>query len=60
MPELLHIIRQILRHPLGQRRNQHFISQLRSFFIDLTDQIIDLSLYRTHLHIPDQADRSAG
>ena len=44
---LTHIIRQILRHLLRQCRNQHLM-MVFDFLIDLTDQIIDLSLHRTH------------
>ena len=47
---LPHIIRQVLGHPLGQRGHQHFVF-LCHFFVHFADQVIDLALHRTHLHL---------
>ena len=46
---LLHVIRQILGHALGKRGDQHFCFLLY-FLIDLLDQIVNLSFYRTYFH----------
>ena len=48
--EVFHVIGEILRHPFRERRDQYLI-MIFNFLIDFTDQIIDLSLDRTHVHI---------
>ena len=48
--DLLHIIGQILRHTLCQRRYQYLIVLLY-LFVDLTDQIIDLALDWPYLNL---------
>ena len=42
-----HILCQILRHTLGQCRDQHFMVIFR-LFVNFPDQIIDLPLNRSH------------
>ena len=47
--DFLHIIREILCHPLGQCGDQ-YLMMLCDLLVDLSDQVIDLSLYRAHLY----------
>ena len=48
--KLLHIVCQILSHPLGQGSDQHFMMSC-CFFIDLAHQIINLTLYRPNKNL---------
>ena len=48
--EFFHIVGQVFRHTLGQGSNQHLMVGCH-FFIDLTDQVIDLSFHRTHHYL---------
>ncbi len=45
----MEIFGQILRHPLGQRRNQHALIDLNAL-VDLGQHVIDLRTHRTNLH----------
>ena len=45
IPQILHVIGQIFRHPLRQRCYKHLIP-LRRFLIDLRNKIVNLALYR--------------
>ena len=48
--QFFHIICQILCHPLSKRCNEDLVV-LSYFLIDFSNQIINLSLYRTHFHL---------
>ena len=48
-PYILHIIRKVLRHALGEGGDQDLVAFFR-FLINLADQIVDLSLYRPNFH----------
>ena len=48
--DIFHIIRQIFRHTFCQCRDKNLIS-LFYFFIDFSDQVIDLTFHRTHLNL---------
>ena len=57
--DLFHVVGQVFCHPLRQRRHEYLIPCSR-LLIDLSDQIVNLSLYRTHLDLriqqPGRAD----
>lgn len=55
-PQILHVIRKILRHSFGKGGNQHFMMVFR-FFIDFRDQVIDLPFHRPDLHFRVQKPR---
>ena len=46
----LHIVRQILRHSLGERCYEYLVV-LTHFLIDLTDKVINLSLHRLYRNL---------
>ena len=48
--DLFHIVGQIFCHPLRQRRHEYLIPGSR-LLIDLSDQVVNLSLHRTHLDL---------
>ena len=48
-PHLREVVRQVLRHLLRQRRDQHSLP-LRRRRVDLRQQVVDLPVRRAHLH----------
>ena len=48
--QFLHIVGQIFRHTLGQGGDQYLMVGCH-FFINLTDQVIDLPFHRTHHYL---------
>ena len=46
----LHIVGQILCHPFGQSRDEHFV-MIFYFLAHLSQQIVDLSLHRTDIYL---------
>ena len=53
---ILHIIRQVLRHALGQGGHQHLVVLFR-LLVDFADQIVYLAFHRAHVHLRIQQPR---